>query len=116
MKFDDIAECPRCLAWCHDEVDGTDDGGTMLLSCCFCGYLVRVNSAVKRRLEKGRPKKADTDDKEPEDEEFRFKFGRFKGMTMPEALAQPNGKEYLVWLKDNNDKLKARIETFLATA
>jgi hypothetical protein len=113
-RFDDIAECPRCLAWSHDEVEGTDDGGTLLLACCFCGYLVRINSAVKRRLEKGKPAEPEAD-AAIHYEDFRLAFGRCAGMTLAEVLAQPNGKEYLVWLRNNNQKLRRRIDAFFHT-
>jgi hypothetical protein len=46
--------------------------------------------------------------------EFRFQFGRFKGMTFAEADAEPNGRRYLEHLRDTNEKLRDRIAEYLA--
>jgi len=45
--------------------------------------------------------------------EFRFKFGRFTGMTLAEADMQPNGRKYLEHLAIHNDKLRERIAEYL---
>jgi hypothetical protein len=45
--------------------------------------------------------------------EFRFKFGRFVGMTLAEADTQPNGRKYLEHLAIHNDTLRERIAEYL---
>jgi LPS O-antigen subunit length determinant protein (WzzB/FepE family) len=45
--------------------------------------------------------------------EFRFKFGRFAGMTLAEADAKPNGRKYLEYMATTNDKLRERIAEYL---
>jgi hypothetical protein len=46
--------------------------------------------------------------------EFRFQFGRFKGLTFAEADAEKNGRRYLEHLRDTNEKLRDRIAEYLA--
>jgi hypothetical protein len=46
--------------------------------------------------------------------EFRFKHGRFVGMTLKEADSQPNGRKYLEWMAQNNEALSETISKHLA--
>lgn len=77
------------------------------IECVFCGVGLLVETAgvpvASRR-------QADTAT------EFRFQFGRFKGLTFAEADAEPNGRRYLETLRDTNEKLKDRITEYLAHA
>jgi hypothetical protein len=76
-----------------------------VVACAFCGARARVPAQPRPVAP---PKDAD---------EFRFQFGRFKGMTFAEADAEPNGRRYLEVLRDTNAKLRERIEGYLnATA
>jgi hypothetical protein len=45
--------------------------------------------------------------------EFRFKFGRFVGMTLTEADTQPNGRKYLEHLAIHSNTLRERIAEYL---
>jgi len=74
-----------------------------VVACIYCGARMRVNP-VKRAEP---PQKTG---------EFRFGYGRFKGLTFAEADAEPNGRRYLEHLRDTNEKLKDRIEEYLTSA
>ena len=76
-----------------------------VIECAFCGLRTRVPAAV--RPVSSRLVADDVD-------EFRFQFGRFKGMTFAETDAEPNGRRYLEVLRDTNEKLRGRIEQSLA--
>jgi hypothetical protein len=73
-----------------------------LIECCFCGLMTWV--AVTTRA--APPVKNHS--------EFRFQFGRFKGLTFAEADAEKNGRRYLEHLRDTNEKLRGRIAEYLA--
>lgn len=95
--------CHRCsaTAWEWIEVFEERNGKIQdVVSCVFCGLRVRVKATP-------RPKKFDA-------VEFRFQFGRFKGLTFAEADAEPNGRRYLEVLRDTNEKLRDRIAAYLA--
>jgi hypothetical protein len=77
-----------------------------VLACAFCGVRMRVDAAVRSAAAEPRADWA----------EFRFQYGRFKGMTIAEADAEPNGRRYLEHLRDTNEKLKTRIEEYLAAS
>lgn len=77
-----------------------------VIECAFCGVRLRVEAAA-------RPATATP----PADRaEFRFQYGRFKGLTFAEAEAEPNGRRYLEHLRDTNEKLKERITEYLEHA
>lgn len=76
-----------------------------VIGCAFCGLRVRVPAVVVAAAEHRR------DDAD----EFRFQFGRFKGMTFSETDAEPNGRKYLEVIRDTNEKLRGRIEAYLST-
>lgn len=97
----DHAECVRCDG---TVVEPLDDEGTA--ACCYCGLRVRVCRARAAEIERTR---------KPGGEEFRLQYGRFAGLTFAEVVAQPNGLRYLEALAAGNDKLRARVEGFLAS-
>jgi hypothetical protein len=78
--------------------------GEVLAECCFCGALEWCKSPLKQNEPLAEPPG-----------EFRFKFGRFTGMTLTEAAAQPNGRKYLEWMAANNERLRGRIAEYLET-
>lgn len=102
-EFYDYDEpCHRCFAtaWEWIEVFEERNGKIQdVVSCVFCGLRVRVKATP-------RPKTCDV-------AEFRFQFGRFKGLTFAEADAEPNGRRYLEVLRDTNEKLRDRIAAYL---
>ena len=97
MKLDDHIACERCGASAHDTID--ERKGEVLAECCFCGALQWCKA----------PKRLAVTDTI----EFRFKHGRFTGMTLAEADAQPNGRRYLEHLAIHNDTLRERIAEYL---
>lgn len=97
--------CHRCEATLWEEVGEfvpRKGPAEDVIACAFCGLRVRV-PAVKR-----------TPQRSHDGDEFRFQFGRFKGMTFAEADAEPNGRRYLEIMRDSNEKLRGRIEQYLA--
>ena len=78
-----------------------------VIECAFCGVRLRVEAAAVPVAAK---RQTDTAT------EFRFQYGRFKGMTFAEAEAEPNGRRYLEHLRDTNEKLRDRITEYLNTA
>lgn len=104
----DKVSCSRCGAAAHDLADeATDRRGnrTWLLQCVFCGGLDRIDAPATT------PEPVDLPPAEPE--VFRFKHGRFTGMTLAEADAQPNGRRYLEWMLKNNKTLASRVAAYL---
>lgn len=102
--------CYRCeaVAWeCIGEFVPHKGKRQDVIECAFCGVRMRVD-AVPRPEAAHQPSGTD---------EFRFQFGRFKGMTLAEADAEPNGRRYLEVMRDGNEKLRDRIAEYLtATA
>ena len=95
--------CHRCsaIAWeCIGEFVPRKGKPEDVLDCAFCGLRTRVPVVA-------RPKTPSPIG------EFRFQFGRFKGMTFVEAAAEPNGLRYLEHLRDTNEKLRERISEYL---
>lgn len=79
-----------------------------VIECCFCGALERV-AAVAFPVSFAAKQQAGTS-------EFRFQYGRFKGMTMAEADREENGRAYLEHLRNTNEKLRDRINGYLNQA
>lgn len=77
-----------------------------VIACVFCGVRMRVEAAA---VPVAARRQADT-------AEFRFQYGRFKGLTFAETEAEPNGRRYLEHLRDTNEKLKERITEYLEHA
>tara|TARA_B100001741_G_C16547183_1_gene597393 strand:- start:2077 stop:2397 length:321 start_codon:yes stop_codon:yes gene_type:complete len=68
-----------------------------IIICAFCCHRKRIRSVnIKKK-----------------DDSFRFQFGRFSGMTIEEVDEQENGRKYLEYMRDNNEKLSGRIEAYL---
>lgn len=76
-----------------------------VVECAYCGIRMRVEAAA---VPVAAPRQTDT-------AEFRFQFGRFRGLTFAEADAEPNGRKYLEVMR-SNPKLKDRIEDYLQHA
>jgi hypothetical protein len=96
--------CHRCdaTAWeCIGDFTPHKGKPEDVLECAFCGLRTRVPASSK-------PKAVKISD------EFRFQFGRFKGLTFAEADTEPNGRRYLEHLRDTNEKLRDRIAEYLA--
>jgi methylphosphotriester-DNA--protein-cysteine methyltransferase len=78
-----------------------------VVACAFCGVRLRVEAAAVPFAAKQHTGTAT---------EFRFQYGRFKGMTFAEAEAEPNGRRYLEHLRETNEKLKDRLTEYLEHA
>jgi hypothetical protein len=106
-----IAVCSRCGCDAHDMLDDfTDKRGhrTWLLWCIYCGNRDRIDApATPEAAPEPVPRPAEAA------EEFRLKYGRFQGMTLAEADAQPNGRKYLEWMLANNKALAPRVASYL---
>lgn len=98
----DHAPCDRCEGTVVEPLD--DDG---LAACCYCGLRVRLCRSKAVQAARSRASSG---------EEFRLQYGRFAGMTLAECVAQPNGRRYLEALAAGNEKMRARVEEFLAAA
>lgn len=96
-----LLDSPPCTR-CHGTIVEPLDNGTA--ACCYCGMRTKLGRAQAEKAAAAAPK----------GEEFRFQYGRFVGMTIPEAAAQPNGRRYLEALAKTNDRMRARIEDFFA--
>lgn len=107
--YDYKASCPRChgSAWeCIGEFSPRGGHVQDVLECAYCGVRERVDAPRKRAAVA-----------EPQTHgEFRFQYGRFKGLTFAEADAQPNGRRYLEVLRDTNEKLRDRIKAYIDNA
>lgn len=101
--------CYRCGAngWGIIETREVRDRGRVVredvVECVFCGVL-EAFPAVERSP------------RQDPSSEFRFQYGRFAGMTLAEADAQPNGRRYLEHMRDTNEKLRGTIEDYLSIA
>lgn len=96
------APCYRCKAHAWERVGEfvpIKGKPYELVQCAFCGVLLRVDLVPGHA---------------PDASEFRFQFGRFKGMTLAEAEAEPNGRRYLEHLRDTNEKLRDRVASYLS--
>lgn len=96
------APCYRCKAHAWERVGEfvpIKGKPYELVQCAFCGVLLRVDPVPGPGQD---------------DPEFRFQFGRFKGLTFSQADAEPSGRRYLEHLRDTNEKLRSRIEAYLA--
>lgn len=101
------APCHRCHATAWECIgDFTPHKGKPedVLECAFCGLRTRVPAVARPQAAKPNANRA----------EFRFQFGRFKGLTFAEADTEKNGRRYLEHLRDTNEKLRDRIEEYLA--
>lgn len=101
----DLLTCRRCGGSAHDFL--REDGKQWVLQCVFCSDIERLANPPKKPEPAPPARQRDQD-------EFRFQFGRFAGLTIAEADAQPRGREYLEFMLSSNDKLRPRIEEYLA--
>lgn len=101
-KYDD-APCidSNCCGMAADILD--ESRGQWLLECCFCGTKQWVK-AIAGHLE-------------PRQEEFRFRDGRFAGLSIAEVSAQPRGKDYLKWAAEGHPRPAVReaVKTWIAS-
>jgi hypothetical protein len=94
--------CTMCEATLFEIID--ERKGEDLIRCVFCG----CDTKLRPTLRKKQPKKA-----AKISGDFRFQYGRFKGMTIEEVDSEPNGRRYLEWAASDSEKLRPRIEEFL---
>ena len=93
---------PSCGAECNDILE--EVGKEWLIMCAFCGLMQWV--PVIRGFLKPKPV------------EFRFRDGRFEGLTLAQAAAEPKGSEYLSWAvkshprQDVRDEVKTYLDAF----
>ncbi len=101
--------CYRCSASTWERVETREQTvrGRVyrddVVQCCFCGVLERVEAAARPVAVEPQPGRA----------EFRFQYGRFKGLTLADADREENGRAYLEHLRDTNEKLRDRIAEYL---
>jgi hypothetical protein len=93
--------CYRCSASAWERIENV--GCNDVVQCCFCGVLERVEAAAVPVAAKQHTGTA----------EFRFQYGRFKGLTLADADREENGRAYLKHLQNTNDKLRDRIKEYL---
>jgi len=102
-RIDDTYQCAdaACGAECHDILD--DDRGQWLIECCFCGTQQAV-PAIAGVVER------------PPADAFRFRDGRYAGMTIDEAAGTPRGADYLAWAAESHPRPAVReaVRTWLA--
>lgn len=104
--------CYRCSAttWEYVETHETFVRGRVIredaVECCFCGVRLRVDAVA---VPVAAPRRSDV-------AEFRFRFGRFRGLTFAETDREMNGRAYLEHLRDTNERLRERIEEYLVHA
>lgn len=100
----DEAACAdgACGGTTNDIID--EAGGQWLLECCFCGTKQWV-PAIKGYLK-------------PRQEEFRFRDGRFAGLTITEAHLEPRGPDYLKWAAESHPRPMVReaVKTWIASS
>lgn len=105
--YEHEASCCRCHATSWEQIgEFVPRNGKPqdVLECAFCGERIRVDAPFRRK-----PRSQPL----VEAEEFRFQYGRFQGLTLAEADAEPNGRRYLEVMRDRNEKLKERITEYL---
>ena len=98
-------DAPCADSNCHGSASDILDElrGQWLLECCFCGTKQWV-PAIKGHLE-------------PRQEEFRFRDGRFAGLTIAEASREPRGPDYLKWAAESHPRPMVReaVKTWIAS-
>lgn len=102
--------CYRCSASAWERIDTVEEvhrGRVFrqdVVECCFCGVIERVEAATRPAAAESQAGRS----------EFRFQYGRFKGLTIAEADREENGRECLEYLRDTNEKLRGRIAEYLS--
>jgi hypothetical protein len=101
-RLDHIHECADtlCRGSAHDIL--YEDRGEWMIQCCFCNTCQWV-PVIKGHLT-------------PKPDEFQFHDGRFAGLTIDEAAAQPRGLDYVQWAAKEHKRpaVKTACETWLA--
>ena len=100
--YDDVP----CIdsACCGSADDILDEvNGQWLLECCYCGTGQWIK-AIKGYLK-------------PKQEEFRFRDGRFAGLSIAEASREPRGSDYLKWAAESHPRPMVReaVKTWIAS-
>lgn len=92
-----------CRAQCHDIVE--EHAGQWLLECCFCGTGQWIK-AIAGHLPAPE-----------EDAAFRFRDGRFAGLTLDEAARTPRGVDYIKWaaVEHRRGAVREAAKTWLAS-
>jgi hypothetical protein len=101
-KYDDeVCADEACRGTAHDIID--EHRGQWLLECCFCGTGQWVPAVVGHL--------------KPRQEEFRFRDGRFAGLTIAEASREPRGPDYLKWAAESHPRPMVReaVKTWIAS-
>ena len=90
---------PSCGAECSDIIDMA--GREWQIMCAFCG-LIQWVPVIRGFLQ-------------PKPAEFRFRDGRFEGLSPAEAAAQPKGPEFLAWAVKSHPRQNVReeVKTYL---
>jgi hypothetical protein len=90
-----------CQGAPHDILD--DVRGQWLLECCFCGTK-QWAAAVAGHLK-------------PRQAAFRFRDGRFAGLTIDDVIIEPRGADYLKWAAESHPRTMVReaVKTWLAS-
>lgn len=92
----DDHKCGYCGFHCADITD--EHRGQVRVECVYCGtgtWVTRPRSASPSHpIDRG---------------EFRFDSGRFSGLTIPEAAAEPNGLEYIRWRATQKNCSRCKI-------
>ena len=91
---DDTYRCshPACGAGAQDILQ--EHGKEWLIACAFCGTMQWVKVIAGHLT--------------PRTEEFRFRDGRFAGMTPAEASREPRGPDYLSWAAESHPRPAVR--------
>lgn len=76
-----------------------------VVQCVFCGVYDAVEASAATPLRATIASDG-----------FRFQYGRFRGLTLAETDAQPNGRRYLEHMRDTNEKLRQPIAEYLSSA
>ena len=106
MRLNGHLTCDRCGASVHDAID--ERRGEVLAECCFCGAMEWCKAPKRIAAEPVTQRDVN---------EFRFKFGRFTGMTLAAEgsftdgqLTAPGGdKVYPASMSVDGDTLKVKV-------
>lgn len=88
--------CRYCGASCFEVLE--EDRGECLVECLFC-----LHGGEWAPMPKGRKKKPAAKPTAKGAASFRFKYGRYEGMTVAEVDREPNGRRYLEHVATTND-------------
>jgi hypothetical protein len=91
--LDDGHECceAKCRGTAHDIL--YEERGEWLIQCCFCltaQWVPAIDGHIR--------------------DDFRFRDGRFAGLTVSEAALRPRGEEYITWAAAEHKRPAVRGE------